>query len=60
MLLDCGEGAAVLDLVRAGLAKAVWVCAADVGEENMTSLVASGIIELIPVTDSEHVTACVV
>ena len=45
----------MLDLVRAGLAKAVWGCAADVGEENMTSLVVTGIVKLIPVTDSEHV-----
>ena len=46
--------------VGAEAAHAVWGCAADVGKEDMTSLVAAGILKLVPVSDPEHVTLCFV
>ena len=57
-----GEGAVVFgdEGVGAEAAHAVWGCAADVGKEDVTSLVAAGILKLTPVSDPEHVTGPVV
>ena len=57
-----GEGALVVadEVVGAEAANAVWGCAADVGEEDVTSLVASGILKPVPVSESEHVVVVIV
>ena len=59
---DVLEGAVMVgdEGVGAEAAHAVWGCAADVGEEDVTSLVAAGILELVPVSDPEHITVCLV
>ena len=57
-----GERAVVVgdEVVGAEAAHAVWGCAADVGEEDVTSLVASGILKPVPVSDPEHVAVVIV
>ena len=56
--VPAGEGAVMVGDkgVGAEVTHAVWGCAADVGEEDVTSLVAAGILKLTPVSDPEHVT----
>ena len=53
-----GEGAVVVGDkgVGAEAAHTVCGCAAEVGKEDVTSLVAAGILKLTPVSDPEHVT----
>ena len=48
------------EVVGAEAAHAVWGCAADVGEEDMTSLVASRILKVVPSSDPEHVASVLV
>ena len=57
-----GERALVVgyEVVGAEAAHAVWGCAADVGEEDLTSLVASRILKLVPISDPEHVAVVLV
>ena len=57
-----GERAVVVrdEVVGAEAAHAVWGCAADVGEEDMTSLVASRILKVVPSSDPEHVASVLV
>ena len=48
------------EIVGAESAHTVRGSAADVGEEDVTSLVASGILKLVPVSESDHVAAVIV
>ena len=48
------------EVVGAEAAHTVWGCSADVGKEDVTSLVASGILKPVPVSESEHVAAVIV
>ena len=61
-VLGDGERAVVVgdEVVGAEAAHAVWGCAANVGEEDVTSLVACGILKLVPVSNPEHVAEVIV
>ena len=48
------------EVVGAEAAHTVWGCSADVGKEDLTSLVASGILKSVPVSESDHVAAVIV
>ena len=62
MLGVAGQGALGVgdEIVGAESAHTVRGSAADVGEEDVTSLVASGILKPVPVSESEHVAAVIV
>ena len=57
-----GEGALVVgdEIVGAEAAHTVWGCSADFSKEDVTSLVASGILKPVPVSESEHVVVVIV
>ena len=48
------------EVVRAEAAHTVWGFAADVGEEDVTSLMASRILKVVPSSDPEHVASVLV